>query len=743
MSKEIKLSVNDLKISFRTDGGKVQAVRDISFNLYKGETLAIVGESGSGKSVTSKAIMGISAGNSIHEGGEILYDGQDLTRIPEEEMHKLRGDKIAMIFQDPLSSLNPIMRIGKQITEAMLLKNEANRKEGRETFNNTLEILSKTMKEALAAKSDSGFTAEDVDKNIKTFDNLNIQSIKLENSYNEARTAAEELVAIVKDFLFLAEKNQKVDVVAQLKQVERKLKDIDDKYFAGRYTDKLNEHMAAVKSARKAEKAKITLLDSVKKVFSTNAVRKDVSEETVAALEQIQKTAEEMLSQPAFDFLGVDYYLEKHPGTDLSAMSVEEANALTAKFLEEDFLGGFMKLTNIAVKYSFEKTLENKKKALTVLEEGLTFFKAGEFAANQAKDTAKKLNEAVQAAIDPLAVIKDNVAYTFGSALDREVDNYFFYLKNNPKEEARFAKQTAKREALLAKGKSVDWKVVPKSVIEPEEQIETIVSIISRVRSKFQADIEGAASFDADKRCVELIEFFKSKASQVVYKLTKRIAKEKAIKLMEEVGIPEARIRFRQYPFEFSGGMRQRIVIAIALSANPDILICDEPTTALDVTIQAQILELINKLKKEHNLSIIFITHDLGVVANMADRIAVMYAGKIVEYGTAEDIFYDPRHPYTWALLSSMPDLDTNEKLDAIPGTPPNMIYPPVGDAFAERNKYALEIDFEMQPPMFQVSDTHYAATWLLHPNAPEVEMPKIITERIKRMEERGGNQGE
>ena len=239
-----------------------------------------------------------------------------------------------------------------------------------------------------------------------------------------------------------------------------------------------------------------------------------------------------------------------------------------------------------------------------------------------------------------------------------------------------------------------------------------------------------------------MVDYLKEKASQVVYKLTPRIAKEKAIKLMEEVGIPEPRIRFKQYPFEFSGGMRQRIVIAIALSANPDILICDEPTTALDVTIQAQILELINKLKAERNLSIIFITHDLGVVANMADRIAVMYAGKIVEYGTATEVFYNPQHPYTWALLSSMPDLDTNEKLDAIPGTPPNMIYPPVGDAFAERNKYAMEIDFEMQPPMFEVSPTHYAATWLLHPNAPKVEMPKIITERIKRMEERGGNNG-
>ena len=397
----------------------------------------------------------------------------------------------------------------------------------------------------------------------------------------------------------------------------------------------------------------------------------------------------------------------------------------------------------IAVQYSFGKTLESKKAAIEALEKTIQFFKAGTFSSQEADEACKSVNKSVLAAIDPLAIIKDNVAYTFGGALRREVEKYFFYLKNNPKEEARFARQTAQREALLAKGKKVDWKIVPKSVVEPETQIETIVSVLTRVMNRFQADVANAESFDADKRCIEIIDYLKAKASQVVYTLTKRIAKEKAIKLMEEVGIPEARMRYRQYPFEFSGGMRQRIVIAIALSANPDILICDEPTTALDVTIQAQILELINRLKREHNLSIIFITHDLGVVANMADRIAVMYAGKIVEYGTAEEVFYNPQHPYTWALLSSMPDLDTNEKLDAIPGTPPNMIYPPVGDAFAERNKYAMEIDFEMQPPLYEVSPTHYAATWLLHPNAPKVEIPKIITERIRRMKERGGNHGE
>lgn len=222
-------------------------------------------------------------------------------------------------------------------------------------------------------------------------------------------------------------------------------------------------------------------------------------------------------------------------------------------------------------------------------------------------------------------------------------------------------------------------------------------------------------------------------------KISKKDAKARALELLSGVGISDPERRYNQYPFELSGGMRQRIVIAIALSANPEILICDEPTTALDVTIQAQILELINSIKRERQLSVIFITHDMGVVANMADRIAVMYAGKIVECGTADEIFYHPAHPYTWALLASIPDLETREKLESIPGTPPNMLFPPKGDAFAPRNKYAMAIDFEEEPPLFRISPTHYAATWLLHPNAPKVEPPEIVTERIRRMRELGG----
>ena len=216
----------------------------------------------------------------------------------------------------------------------------------------------------------------------------------------------------------------------------------------------------------------------------------------------------------------------------------------------------------------------------------------------------------------------------------------------------------------------------------------------------------------------------------------KKLAKAKALELMESVGIDDSESRFEQYPFQFSGGMRQRIVIAIALASDAKILICDEPTTALDVTIQAKILDQIKALKEERDLSVVFITHDLGVVANMADRVCVMYAGKIVECGTADDIFYEPAHPYTWALLSSMPDLNTKEKLFAIPGTPPNMLFPPKGDAFAARNKYAMEVDFEEEPPFFKISDTHFAATWLLHPDAPKVEMPEVLRKRIDRMKQ-------
>ena len=213
-------------------------------------------------------------------------------------------------------------------------------------------------------------------------------------------------------------------------------------------------------------------------------------------------------------------------------------------------------------------------------------------------------------------------------------------------------------------------------------------------------------------------------------KASKEEANKRAEELLELVGIPNAKERMKQYPHQFSGGQRQRIVIAIALACNPDVLIADEPTTALDVTIQAQILELLKELQQQFQMAIIFITHDLGVVANVADRVAVMYAGKVVEVGTADEVFYNPQHPYTWGLLRSMPTLHTGDTLYAIPGSPPDLLDPPVGDAFALRSDVALEIDRVKEPPMFEVSPTHFAATWLLDPRAPKVPVPEEIVRR-------------
>ncbi|MBR3876315.1 MAG: ABC transporter ATP-binding protein [Clostridia bacterium] len=372
--------------------------------------------------------------------------------------------------------------------------------------------------------------------------------------------------------------------------------------------------------------------------------------------------------------------------------------------------------------------------AIQQLKEKRECFAQSELKKKEIFDTFANLNACVKATIDPLAISKDSLTYTFGTGVRSELESYFYGKKNNKREEAKYEKQLAKHNAIKAKGKTPNWTVAAPSLVNFELVQSNILNQIDRLIRHYEEIIANQADRNYHEEAIAVIDYLKACASGVVQKVTYNKAKNKALKLLEEVGISEPRKRFKQYPFEFSGGMRQRIVIAIALAANPDILICDEPTTALDVTIQSQILELINKLKKERNLTVIFITHDLGVVANMADRIAVMYAGKIVEYGTSEDVFYHSAHPYTWALLSSMPDLDTNEKLDAIPGTPPNMIYPPVGDAFAERNKYAMKIDFERQPPMFKISDTHYAATWLLHPNAPKIDTPKIITDRIARM---------
>lgn len=709
---EKKLEVKNLKISFRTQSGKVQAVRDISFDLNKGETLAIVGESGSGKSVTSKAIIGILAGNSIVEGGEILYDGQDLLKISEDDFHKLRGDKIAMIFQDPMSSLNPIMRVGKQLTEAMLLKSKSSQRNARSNFNSKLNYLNQYMDKVYP---------EDLALNkemCKTFDSFCIQSTKLENAYNVADEASIGIQLDIDNAIFMIEKLQKFDYIKALKRIQKNLpKALHTYVLTAEEINGIQTELQAFLSLPKEEHSSEKALDLFKK---------------------IKPTVDASILKQKPNMFRLGYYMYKNPEADLTSMDITSLDEMTRKYLDDNFMLDFLARSSKAIEYCYQESITNKRTTLENAKEVLDYLSNDEAIDKKTVyEKAKGLSKLVQTSIDRLAIVKKSTEYSFKLAIFSELNKYFSGQKRNPKEEAKYARRKKKYDALIAKGKTPTWKLVPAAVIDLDKVKITIVALVARLVESLEQDIK---EFDTQKqeapqdKAVDLVDYLKDQASRVVYKVTRRIAKAKALKLLEEVGIPEPQIRYRQYPFEFSGGMRQRIVIAIALSANPDILICDEPTTALDVTIQSQILELINKIKEERNLSVIFITHDLGVVANMADRIAVMYAGKIVEYGTSDDIFYDPKHPYTWALLSSMPDLDTKEKLEAIPGTPPNMIFPPKGDAFAERNKYALEIDFEMEPPLFKVSDSHYAATWLLHPKAPKVVPPKIITQRIERM---------
>lgn len=577
MSEEKVLSVNNLVINFKTDNGTVHAVRDVSFDLYRGETLCIVGESGSGKSVTSKAIMGILANNAIIEQGNIIYRGENLLEVSEEEFHKIRGHKIGMIFQDPLSSLNPIVRIGKQITEATLINSDKLKLMYNDIISDDLIAYKNTI-----AKRDI-----QIDNEKKKLAQFIIEINKQE---------AEKVDSIEK-----AKAEEKIALEEQIKQLQVELyKNIEE---------------------LKAQFGKVN--DDAKR----QQLQKSISELETKTIGEINSLKEEIKKQNAeFD------------------AKIKEAKANVS-----------------ANKTNIKKQIAEKK-------------------ASVATTIANIKKEANEKAIPLKAKLKEKQA--FAKAQVKEYKNKVL---------SEYKAQLDVLKAKLAAAKNDEEKASVKKEIEAVKL-----------------------------ECVNKL------------KITKAEAKRRALEIMREVGIPEPERRFRQYPFEFSGGMRQRIVIAIALTETPEILICDEPTTALDVTIQAQILELINRIKEERKLSCIFITHDLGVVANMADRVAVMYAGKIVEHGKAEEIFFDPRHPYTWALLSSIPDVDSKEKLEAIPGTPPNMIYPPKGDAFAIRSKYAMAIDFKEEPPYFKVSDTHYAATWLLDERAPKVEMPKIVSERIK-----------
>ena len=621
------LDVKNLRISFTTMNGTVKAVRGIDYTLYKGRTLAIVGESGSGKSVSTKAIMGLLAGNKIIEEGQILFDGMDLLKLSEEDFVRIRGSRISMIFQDPMSSLNPIMRVGRQLTEAMILKNK------------NIGRLSKKATKGVA------------------------NAFKAYEAANGSKDILAKTDELISKPLTLANNNKKT-----IDGYQTKIANLETK------------------------------------------LEKKENEEQKAELERLKAELEAFKANNVYEF----------------ELSEEDRKTLSELYAP-------------VVEYFEKTTKEARQKAL----EFLTSLKEAAFIDNEyhnevIKEAFKLINTHMKASLTPYRVEKDNLISTFYLQIKSLYKKY----KKATKKYAKDLKVEAKLQEKEAQGvdvanqrlkiRSFSSEIVTNSETVALEVANLLDACIAHLKELVESN-DFSTEVEVEYLINSLIRIKKDSLSQI----SGYEAKKRAISLLEEVGIPQPKKRFKQYPFELSGGMRQRIVIAIALASNPEILICDEPTTALDVTIQAQILELIKKIKEERNLSVIFITHNLGVVANMADDIAVMYAGKIVEYAEASNLFYDPRHPYTWALLASMPDLNTKERLHPIKGTPPNMILPPKGDAFAPRNEFALNIDFEEQPPMFKVGENHYVASWLVAPGAPKVQLPKIVTERIRVMKER------
>ncbi len=674
--RKVLLSLKDVEVKFNVRGRILTAIRRVSLDIYENEALAIVGESGSGKSVLTKTFAGMLESNGFISNGTIILSDDEISDT-SVELNAANSRKLKQ-YQDMLNKHSVLERGAAEFRAIQEKKNEIQ----------AAQALSLDEEADYAARL-KRLKDNAVDKNnyLQTLDRRNAEDAK-------------EIVKV---------KQQIAEFEAEREQLEAERKKI------------LEERMAKYKSesghaARDAEALKKLEAERAEKIAKADNPDNPngLTDEVLARNERLAK--ELLLSTARYPWKKQLKFRRKLDKAFKIAMSTgEDLN-------DPDVLGKIFDVAAFRVEYrSFDPGSE-----LTLNKDGSYLFSVPteeieEQGSYRYEDGVLTLTDKSGRQITAQG---NPIKLHYAPAANSEIAAHYTISMDT------FGAEQKEQIVLRSTPNTLHgYAIVDCAKVKYTEDWQKIRG--TRIATVFQ---------DPMTSLNPVITIGKQIMSVILkhQKCSREEARARTIEIMGKVGIPDPEKRFDDYPFEYSGGMRQRIVIAIALSCQPKILICDEPTTALDVTIQAQILQLIKDLQRDLGFTVVYITHDLGVVANVAERVAVLYAGQIVEIGSVEEIFYEPKHPYTWALLSSLPQLcEKGTELFSIPGTPPSLYNKIKGDAFAPRNQYAMAIDLEKEPPMFQVSPTHFAKTWLLDPRAPKVEIPKNITnlhEKMKRL---------
>lgn len=698
IKKKVLLKLKHVDVKFNVRGRTLNAIRDANLEINEGETLAIVGESGSGKSVLTKTFAGMLDSNGFISHGNIYFydDSLSQTRVYLDWANRILYDKCIRML-NLYSYEECAFKEYEQLVELEESEREAS-----------------VMGEGKKAEFEAALKQCEDDYN----DALNVYMSISRGHKNKARR--DEAKAKVK----LAEKAKKEELLRQ-KQAHK----------AAKAAYKADVEARTAYAQKKAE------LDEARAKLIAESKAKGLTKETIERNERIAKEivlsvgryawaskfryAQQLLHRYAeFMRLGKDLTTEKQNRrvfepvlfrVEYRSSGMVETHKL--KIYIDEVFSYYLKQDVVEDELLHNESLLDqarglhphmRKHCIRKLKKAIT-----EAGLNEVENAAKLADLIILKASETDSLLKSwricNVLLGYACDVYKSKKTRFESKVKSKMVEALdgYAFVDCAKVRYLKDWEQIRGRRIATVFQDPMTSLDPILTIGKQIMMVIQKH-QHCSTFEAKRR---------------------------ALQMMDKVGIPDPEKRFDDYPFQYSGGMRQRIVIAIALSCQPKILICDEPTTALDVTIQAQILELIKKLSKDLGFTTVYITHDLGVVANVADRVAVLYGGQIVELGTVEDIFFDPRHPYTWALLSSMPQLATAGKdLFCINGTPPSLYTKIKGDAFAPRNEYAMAIDFVKEPPMFQISKTHFAKTWLLDPRAPKIEKPEIIQNLHEKM---------